>query len=110
MTETEDHIASLCEVMRYLIAGDDVGVSNLGAQQRFFNAHLRRWVEPFCDAIEAHPRADFYRALAGFTRDFFAIEAQGLRPARCLSRSFRHRMKSMCITRLTPSGRLHRFP
>ena len=41
VTETEDHIASLCEVMRYLIAGDDVGVSNLGAQQRFFNAHLR---------------------------------------------------------------------
>ncbi len=63
--------------MRYLIAGDDVGVSNLGAQQRFFNAHLQPWVEPFCDALEAHPRADFYRALAGFSRDFFAIEAQG---------------------------------
>ena len=76
--ETEDHVASLCEVMRYLIAGDDVGVSNLGAQQRFFNAHLRGWAEPFCDALAAHPRADFYRALAGFSRDFFAIEAQGL--------------------------------
>ena len=78
VTETEDHLASLCEVMRYLIAGDDVGVSNLGAQQRFFNAHLRPWVEPFCDTLAAHPRADFYRALAGFSRDFFAIEAQGL--------------------------------
>jgi TorA maturation chaperone TorD len=75
--ETEDHIASLCEVMRYLIAGDDVGVSNLGAQQRFFNAQLRPWVERLCDTITAHPRADFYRALAGFTRDFFAVEAQG---------------------------------
>jgi TorA maturation chaperone TorD len=78
MNETEDHLASLCEVMRYLIAGDDVGVSNLGAQQRFFNAHLRSWVEAFCDTLAAHPRADFYRALAGFSRDFFAIEAQGL--------------------------------
>ena len=78
VTETEDHLASLCEVMRYLIAGDDVGVSNLGAQQRFFNAHLRSWVESFCDALGAHPRADFYRSLAGFSRDFFAIEAQGL--------------------------------
>jgi TorA maturation chaperone TorD len=78
ISETEDHLASLCEVMRYLIAGDDVGVSNLGAQQRFFNAHLRPWVEPFCDTLAAHPRADFYRALAGFSRDFFAIEAQGL--------------------------------
>lgn len=75
--ETEDHIANLCEVMRYLIAGDDLGVSNLASQQRFFNAHLRGWVERLCDAIAAHPRADFYAALAGFTRDFFAVEAQG---------------------------------
>jgi TorA maturation chaperone TorD len=75
--ETEDHIASLCEVMRYLIAGDDVAVSNLAAQQRFFNAHLRAWVERLFEAIATHPRADFYRALARFGRDFFAIEAQG---------------------------------
>ena len=74
--ETEDHLASLCEVMRYLIAGDDLGVSNLAAQQRFFNAQLRPWVERLCDVIAAHPRADFYRALAGFARDFFAVEAQ----------------------------------
>lgn len=75
--ETEDHIASLCEVMRYLIAGDDVGVSNLAAQQRFFDAHLRGWVERLFDAIMAHPRADFYSAVAGFGRDFFAVEVQG---------------------------------
>ena len=75
--ETEDHIASLCEVMRYLIAGDDVAVSNLVRQQRFFNAHLRPWAERLCDAIAAHPAADFYRAVAGFGRDFFSVEAQG---------------------------------
>ena len=75
--ETEDHIASLCEVMRFLIAGDDPGTSNLGAQQRFFDAHLRPWVERLCDTIAAHPQADFYRAAAAFTRDFFAVEAQG---------------------------------
>ncbi len=75
--ETEDHIASLCEVMRYLIAGDDLGVSNLASQQRFFNAHLRPWVELLCDAIAAQPKADFYRAVAGFARDFFAVESQG---------------------------------
>ena len=78
VNETEDHLASLCEVMRYLIAGDDLAVSNLAAQQRFYNAHLRGWVESFCDALAAHPKADFYRALAGFARDFFAVEAQGL--------------------------------
>ena len=75
--ETEDHLASLCEVMRYLIAADDAGVSNLAAQQRFFDAHLRGWVERLFDAITAHPRADFYRAVAIFGRDFFAVEVQG---------------------------------
>jgi TorA maturation chaperone TorD len=75
--ETEDHLAALCEVMRYLIAGDDLAVSNLATQQRFFDAHLRPWAERVCDAVAAHPRADFYRALATFARDFFAVEAQG---------------------------------
>ena len=78
VSETEDHIASLCEVMRYLIAGDDVAVSNLAMQQRFYNEHLRGWVESFCDTLAAHSGADFYAALAGFARDFFAVEAQGL--------------------------------
>ena len=77
MAETEDHIAYLCEVMRYLIAGDDLAVCNLATQQRFFDAHLRPWVESMCDAITSHPKADFYRALAAYARDFFAVEAQG---------------------------------
>ena len=75
--ETEDHIAALCEVMRYLIAGNDLAVSNLASQQRFFNAHLRGWSETLCDALIQHPQADFYRAVAVFTRDFLAVEAQG---------------------------------
>jgi TorA maturation chaperone TorD len=75
--ETEDHIASLSEVMRYLIAGDDLGVSNLTNQQKFFNAHLRGWPDKLWDALAAHPRADFYRAVGSFARDFFAVEAQG---------------------------------
>ena len=77
VNETEDHLASLCETMRYLIAGDDLAVSNLASQRRFFEAHLRLWVEPFFESLAAHPRADFYRAVAVFARDFFAVEAQG---------------------------------
>ena len=73
---TEDHLACLCEVMRYLIAGDDLGVANLAAQQRFFTAHLRGWSDALWDALEAHPRADFYRAVAAFGRDFFGVEGQ----------------------------------
>ena len=77
MPETEDHIAYLCEVMRYLIAGDDVEVANLTQQQKFFTAHLQPWVLQMCDAIERHPKARFYAALAGFTRAFFHVETQG---------------------------------
>lgn len=77
MTDSEDHIAYLCEAMRYLIAGDDVAVANLTRQRAFFAAHLQPWIAAMCDAIAAHPRARFYAALAGFTRAFMSVEAQG---------------------------------
>lgn len=77
MSETEDHVAYVCEVMRYLIAGEDVSVANLTQQQAFFTQHLQPWVHGLCDALEAHPRAHFYARLGGLTRAFMAVEAQG---------------------------------
>ncbi|MDX3906534.1 MAG: molecular chaperone TorD family protein [Pigmentiphaga sp.] len=77
MPETEDHIAYLCEVMRYLIAGDDAAQCNLANQRSFFGAHLLPWAPAMCDAISGHPRASFYAALAEFTRAFVSVEAQG---------------------------------
>ena len=75
--ETEDHLAYLCEVMRYLIAGDDVAVANLTQQQRFFATHLQPWVGRLCDDLAAHPGARLYRAVAQFTQAFMSVEAQG---------------------------------
>jgi TorA maturation chaperone TorD len=75
--ETEDHVAYVFEVMRYLIAGDDAGVCNLEQQRRFFRAHVQSWVERLCDAVEAQPRAQVWRAVAAFTRAFVQVEAQG---------------------------------
>lgn len=77
MAETEDHFAFLCEVMRYLIAGDDVAVSNLTRQQAFFTGYMQPWVLQMCDALLAHPMARFYAALAELTRAFVSVEAQG---------------------------------
>ena len=77
MPETEDHVAYLCEVMRYLIAGDDVAVCNLTAQRDFFAAHLQPWLTALCDALASHPQARFYAAVAQFTRAFAAVETQG---------------------------------
>jgi TorA maturation chaperone TorD len=75
--ETEDHIAYLFEVMRYLIAGDDLAVCNLEQQRRFFRAHLQPWVAQLCDATQAHARAQTWAAVAAFTREFIAVETQG---------------------------------
>lgn len=77
MPETEDHIAYLCEVMRFLIAGDDVEISNLTQQQGFFSVHMQPWVTQMCDTIADHPSARFYATLAAFTRAFMSVEAQG---------------------------------
>lgn len=77
MPETEDHFAYLCEVMRYLIAGDDIAVANLTQQQRFFSTHLQPWAPRLCQALKQHPKARFYAALAGFTEAFLSVEQQG---------------------------------
>jgi len=77
MSETEDHVACLCEVMRYLIAGEDAAVADLPKQREFFAHHLQPWVRLLCEATESHPKARFYAALAVLTREFMAVEAQG---------------------------------
>lgn len=77
LPETEDHFACVCEVMRYLIAGDDVAVANLTRQREFFGEHLQPWGMQMCDAISQHPKARFYAALAEFTRAFLGVEMQG---------------------------------
>ena len=59
-TETEDHVACLFEVMRYLIAGDDVAVSNL-EPAALLRRHLRPWVGALCDAMKRTRGRDFYR-------------------------------------------------
>jgi TorA maturation chaperone TorD len=74
--ETEDHVAFVFEVMRYLIAGHEVAVCNLEQQRRFFRAQVQPWVEALCDAIEAHPRANVWRTVAGYTRAFIQVETQ----------------------------------
>lgn len=74
--ETEDHIAYVLEVMRWLIAGDDAATCNLEQQRRFFRTHVQPWAAALCDAVAAHPRAQVWRAVAGLTRAFVEIETQ----------------------------------
>jgi TorA maturation chaperone TorD len=76
MPESEDHIAALCEVMRYLIASDDVTQANVATQKTFFANHMQPWVVNMCDAIAAHREARLYAAVAQLARAFFEVEMQ----------------------------------
>ncbi|WP_416546263.1 molecular chaperone [Limnohabitans sp. DCL3] len=77
MSETEDHVAYVFEVMRFLIAGDDVAVSNLTRQQAFFNLHVQSWLPALCQVLLSQPRAVFYARVAAFTEAFISVESQG---------------------------------
>ena len=77
MFDTEDHVSYVMEVMRFLVAGEDVSVSNLTQQAKFFADHVQTWLPALCDAIQAHPQARFYAALSALTRTFISIETQG---------------------------------
>jgi TorA maturation chaperone TorD len=76
IVESEDHIATLCEVMRYLIESDDVVNAGLHQQKAFFATHMQPWAIDCCNAIESSRHADFYKSVARLARVFFEVEVQ----------------------------------
>ncbi len=71
--EPEDHIAGLCEAMRFAIAVQHRSVEE---QKEFFERFLYRGAIAFCDALTASPKAVFYRVVARFARAFFELERE----------------------------------
>ncbi|MBO6950176.1 MAG: molecular chaperone TorD family protein [Rhodospirillales bacterium] len=74
VSETEDHIALLCQVMTGLLRrelGTDVTPEKTGA---FFKAHIAPWAPKFAKAVEATESARFYSAVARFSRLFWESE------------------------------------
>ena len=75
VTLVEDHLASLFETMRILIAGDNDRRPVAVAEQRgFFTAHIEPWVFRCCNAIQQSPVANYYRRVAQFTDSYVAVE------------------------------------
>ena len=72
-SEPEDHIAGVCEAMRFAIA---VQHRADGEQKSFFETFLYPGGVKFCDAVVASPKAQFYRIAATFLREFLEIEKQ----------------------------------
>ncbi len=75
--ETEDHISALCDVMRFLIAGDqDTPPAAIDAQRDFFQRHIHSWNTQLCAAVSGANQTHFYKHVAQFAREFFAIESE----------------------------------
>ena len=77
LSVTEDHVAYVFEVMRYLIAGDDVAISNLTRQRAFFARHVQSWLPAMCESLASHPKSVFYKTVAVFAEAFINVESQG---------------------------------
>jgi TorA maturation chaperone TorD len=71
VSEPEDHIAALCEVMRHLVAEQK---RDLSEQKGFFSRWLHPAVEPLCTAIEESSITVFYKHVGRFANQFFSIE------------------------------------
>ena len=71
--EPEDHVAGICEAMRFAIA---VQQRPLEEQKMFFESYLYRGGIAFCSAVTASNKADFYRRVALFARAFLELERE----------------------------------
>ena len=76
-SETEDHLAALCDVMRAIILGDVASApASLDAQRQFFKKHLQPWILQCCDATIENENSNYYKRVAAFAKSFFEIEIQ----------------------------------
>jgi TorA maturation chaperone TorD len=73
--ESEDHVSALCDVMRFLIAGEaETPPAALNVQRDFFQRHMAPWHAQLSAAIISANQTDFYKYVAAVLREFFAIE------------------------------------
>jgi TorA maturation chaperone TorD len=76
VTQPEDHLSALLEVMRHLAGRGDTD-ADIALQQEFFRRYLAPWFDAFCDQVEARREAGFYCVAARLLRVFLRIENAG---------------------------------
>ncbi|WP_342118179.1 TorD/DmsD family molecular chaperone [Pseudoduganella sp. OTU4001] len=69
LSESEDHFAALCDAMRLLHG-------SIATQKEFFTTHIQPWARQLFEAIDAHPKAAYYRAVGNLARNFVEVETQ----------------------------------
>ena len=70
-TEPEDHISSVCEVMRLAIA---VQHRSVDEQKNFFDLFVYAGATAFCNAVIVSSKSNFYRPVARFATEFLQLE------------------------------------
>ena len=68
--EPEDHAAAILEVISVMIAD----ASSLAEQKRFFDSHMKTWLERFFADLGNARSADFYKPVAQFGAAFIKLE------------------------------------
>ncbi|MCP4935140.1 MAG: molecular chaperone TorD family protein [bacterium] len=76
LSEPEDHISTLLEIMAGLILGEYGEASTLEQQHKFFRTHLSPWASHFFKDLEAAKTANFYKPVGAVGRLFLEIEEQ----------------------------------
>lgn len=77
VSEPEDHLAALADVMRHLILDELMSPTQRSERQiQFFSRHLAPWYALLFDAIDAAPNANLYRRVAEFARAFLDLDRQ----------------------------------
>ncbi len=73
-SEPEDHAAILCEIMAGLVGGGIAAPA--GADRKFFEKHLARWIRRFFVDLEHAESADFYARVGSLGRTFIEVETE----------------------------------
>jgi TorA maturation chaperone TorD len=74
ISDPEDHIAAVLDMMAGLIDGAFGAPLTPGQQKSFFNAHLGSWAPVFFRDLEASATSRLYSALGAVGRQFMIIE------------------------------------
>lgn len=75
VSEPEDHIGALCEVMALLITEPE-RAADYATQRRFYNTHMGPYLDRFWNDLEHAENARFYRAVSHLGAAFTELETK----------------------------------
>lgn len=81
VSEPEDHIAALCEMMAGLIKGSFGAPAGLEEQRKFFDTHIGCWAPRFFEDLQAAQSAVLFMPVGTIGRVFMNIESQAFEMA-----------------------------